>query len=577
MDIFVLKALVDDLRQYLGGAVVSKVFQISADTLLLRLWRRQDWRLLMSIQPTLPRLHLTTERFQHPSRPPRFAALLRARLQHTRLQRIAVQPYERVVTLTWEHPDNPPLTLVHELLGTQSNLLLVDAEGYVIDTCKRIPPHQAHHRTLLPGQPYQPPLTPPQRVSLADVTCAHLEALHQHNAFDTPHLQRLLRGIAPGMLTELLHRSHGNPQTYWQLLRQLRHDYDHGTLRLTVITRPDGTRQVSALPLTHSAVAYETFDSAQDAVAAVYQPRMHVTREESLRLALQKTVRQRQQKLHKKIANLENDAQKLHTYLSYQRYGTLLVSHHAPRGATSVTVVDYYSPDQASLTIPLDPRLSVAENAERYFKKYRKAKSGRSKVEALLAQYRAEARRLTEVTDAITHAVDWPTLEALHTALHGDQPPAPQQSRAHPKPAPAPPYRLFMTSTGAKLYCGKNDRGNAALLRHIARPQDLWFHAHGHAGAHVLLQTQSQEEISQSMLVEAAALAAFYSKGKHAAAVEVIYTEAKHVHSFRGARPGQVRVETYRTLEVAPRLPESSSHTPPSSFAVAEHQSTPRL
>ncbi len=577
MDIFVLKALVDDLQRHLPGAVVSKVFQISTDTLLLRLWRRQDWRLLMSTQTTLPRLHLTTERFQNPSRPPRFAALLRARLQRTRLQQIAVQPYERIVTLTWEHPDTPPLTLIHELLGTQSNLILVDSEGCVIDAFKRIPPRQIHHRTILPGHPYQPPATPPQRVSLADVTCAHLEALHQHNAFDAPHLQRLLVGIAPRMVTELLHRSHGDPQACWQLLHQLRHDYAHATLTLTVNTLPDGTQHVSALPLTHSATACETFDSAQDAVAAVYQPYMHMTRDDDVRLTLQKTVRQRLQKLHKKITNLESDSQKLHTYLSYQRYGTLLVSHHAPRGATSATVVDYYSPDQPMLTIPLDPRLSVAENAARYFKKYRKATNGLTKVDALLTQCRAEAQRLAEVAEEIAHANDWPTLDALQTALHGAQPPVQQQSRAHPKPSPAQPYRLFVTSTGAKLYCGKNDRGNATLLRQIARPHDLWFHAHGHAGAHVLLQTQPHENISQPMLVEAAALAAFYSKGKHATAVEVIYTEAKHVHTFRGARPGQVRVETYRTLEVAPQLPESVTNTDRQPLAVADHRSTPRL
>jgi predicted ribosome quality control (RQC) complex YloA/Tae2 family protein len=105
------------------------------------------------------------------------------------------------------------------------------------------------------------------------------------------------------------------------------------------------------------------------------------------------------------------------------------------------------------------------------------------------------------------------------------------------------------------LYCGKNRRGNEALLRQVARPEDLWFHAHGHAGAHVLLKVEPQQAVPQQTLVEAASIAAYYSKAKLSAAVEVIYTQAKNVRKFRGAGPGQVQVATYQTLEVIPQPP----------------------
>ena len=128
MDIFVLKALVDELRQYLCGAVVSKVFQMSPDDLLLRLWRHQDLRLLLSTQALWPRLHLTTARFRNPPHPPRFAAFLRAHLTQVRLCDITVQPYDRVVSLCWERPGEPApvLRLIHELQGQQANIILVE-------------------------------------------------------------------------------------------------------------------------------------------------------------------------------------------------------------------------------------------------------------------------------------------------------------------------------------------------------------------------------------------------------------------------------------------------------------------
>jgi predicted ribosome quality control (RQC) complex YloA/Tae2 family protein len=112
-----------------------------------------------------------------------------------------------------------------------------------------------------------------------------------------------------------------------------------------------------------------------------------------------------------------------------------------------------------------------------------------------------------------------------------------------------------VSSDGYTLYCGKSNQGNDALLRQVAAPHDLWLHAHRQAGAHVLIKVLPQQEVPDRTLLEAAALAAYYSKGRHAAAVEVIWTPAKHVRKFRGARPGQVLVDAYRTLEVAPRLP----------------------
>ena len=108
---------------------------------------------------------------------------------------------------------------------------------------------------------------------------------------------------------------------------------------------------------------------------------------------------------------------------------------------------------------------------------------------------------------------------------------------------------------GYTLYCGKSNHGNDALVRQVAAPDDLWFHAHGHAGAHVVLKAPDDAPVPHETLRAAAALAAYYSKGRDAAAVEVLYTAVRHVRKFRGARPGQVQVKTFRTLDVAPALP----------------------
>src|SRR6266571_1824176 len=558
MDVFVLKALVDELRQRLCGAVVSKVFQMSPEDLLLRLWRHQDLRLLLSTQASGPRLHLTTARFRNPPHLPRFAALLRAHLTQVRLCDITVQPYDRVVSLCWARPGAsvPVLRLVHELQGQQANILLLDAHEVILGALKHVPAEGTRRGPVLPGQPYRPVPLPPHRCLVSDLTVVALEQLQQQGAFDAVHVQRLVVGLAPVLATELVHRSQGEPQRCWELLQELRQHYEQGTLALSICTTPQGSRHLSALPLTHCPGTIESFASAQDAVAAFYGPDIGATALAHLRHTVQKTVRQRLQKLRHKMTNLAQDRGKLEGYLPYQRYGTLLVAQRVPRGATSATVVDYYSPEQTLVTIPLDPRLSLHDNAQVYFKKSRKAQHGLVKVQELLTQCAAEERYLEGVAQQIEQAEDWETLEAVAVEL-GASPSQPGPSRRVTVPTPAAlPYRTFVLRDNSTVYCGKNNQGNDVLLRQVATPDDIWLHAHRQAGAHVVLKVHPHQEVAHQTLLQAAALAAFYSKGKEAVSVEVIYTRAKYVRKFRGARPGQVQVTEYRTVEVAPQLPE---------------------
>lgn len=556
MDIFVLKALVDALRQHLRGAVVSKVFQMSPHDLLLRLWRHQDLRLLLSAQAPGPRLHLTTARFRNPPQPLRFAAFLRAHLSQVRLYDITVRPYDRVVSLSWERPDaaGPVLTLIHELYGQHSNMMLVDAAGLVLAVLKPGSATATPQRLIAPGQPYQPLPLPAQRWLVPDLTVAALAGLQEHGLFDAKGLQRLVVGLSATLAAELMQRSQGQPQRCWEMLQELRQQYDQGTLTLFLCTTPQGTRHVSALPLTHCAETSIPYSNAHEAVTALYEPMLQTTSLHAFRVTLHKTVSQRLQKLRRKMANLTQDRSKLEQYLPYQRYGTLLVTQRVPRGTPSVTLVDYYSPTQETLIITLDPRLSVQGNAQVYFKKYRKTQSGLTKIHELLDQCRHEEQRLDTLVQHLTQAEDWETLETIAAALQH----APATHRARPvvPTVSTPPYRTFVLHDGYTLYCGKSAAGNEALLRQIARPEDIWLHAHRHAGAHVVLKVQPQQNVPPQTLQQAAALAAFYSKGKDAASVEVIYAYAKNVQKFRGAPPGQVRVTEYRTVEVTPQLPE---------------------
>ena len=560
MDIFLLKAFVDELACRLPGSRISKVFQLSPEDLLLRLWSGRPQQLLLSIHPTGQRLVLNRDRFEAPPRPPRFAALLRARLRKARLQTVAVQPYERVVTIAWQQAGGaaPALRLIHELQGSQANVLLVDDQGIIVDALKHHPGATEQSRSVLPGAPYVPRSVPPHKVLLSAVAVDHLAHLQEKNEWTAGGLNRLVVGLSPLLAAELVHRYPDDVEACWKQLDALRRDYDQATLPLFDCTAPDGRRHVSVLPLSHAGYVAQPLADAAAAMMAMSEPVLASTALEEVRAGLHRKLRRQLQKLGRKTEHLTRDRERLQSYEPYQRYGTLLLAQRLPRGSKSATVTDYYSTQQETIDIPLDSRLSIQENAQAYFKKHRKTKTGTAKIDSLLQECGTEEQYLDGLVYQVDTAEDWHTLRAIESELGDSGRPgaSPARPSIRPRTPVALPYREFALPGGYTLFSGKSNHGNDALVRQVANPDDLWFHAHGLAGSHVLLKGPDQPEVPNDVLRAAAALAAFYSKGRDAAGVEVIYAAARHVRKFRGARPGQVRVKHFRTLEVEPALPE---------------------
>lgn len=567
MDIFLLKAFVDGMAHRLPGCRISKVFQFSPDDLQLRLWNGRVEQLLLSIHPTAPRLLLNRDRFEAPPRPPRFAALLRARLRGARLQSVAVHPYERVVTVAWQQVGEavPHLRLIHELQGSQANVILVDAQGTIVDALKHQPASSEQNRSVLPGIPYASLAVPRHRVLLSALEVEHLVELQAQGEWTAAGLNRLVIGLSPLLAAELVHRSRNDAEVCWRQLDALRQQYDNGTLPLFRCTAPDGRQQVSVLPLCHAGYVAEPLADAHEAMVAMSDPLLASTALEKARAGLRRTLRRRLQKLGRKTEHLVHDRDRLKSYEPYQRYGTLLLTQRLPRGSERATVTDYYSPQQEIIDIPLDARLSIQENAQAYFKKHRKTRTGLAKIESLLQECAAEEQYLDGLVHQVDFAEDWHALRAIESEVADSVQRVQGRARAsiRPRTEQALPYRRFELPGGYTLHSGKSNHGNDALVRQVASPDDLWFHARGLAGTHVLVKGPDHLDVPNEILRAAAALAAFYSKGRDAASVEVIYAAAKNVRKFKGARPGQVQVKSFRTLEVAPALPviHEPSHT----------------
>ncbi|MFQ5847330.1 MAG: NFACT RNA binding domain-containing protein [Candidatus Methylomirabilales bacterium] len=239
-----------------------------------------------------------------------------------------------------------------------------------------------------------------------------------------------------------------------------------------------------------------------------------------------------------------------------RRQGELLRvnQRRVPRGLPEVTLPDYYGEPGKSLTIPLDPALSVEANAERYFRQARKAKRGLPIMERRLAQTETE---LKAWETALERVIQVETAEALDrvAAAHdlarlepSSPPPRPRKSKQGGGLEP----RRYVSTDGREIWVGRSSVGNEHLTFHLARPHDLWLHVEGYGGSHVVVRNRKGQTVPPRTLREAAQLAAFFSKARNAGKVPIHYTAARYVRRVKGRKPGTVLLTQEKTVLVTP-------------------------
>lgn len=277
---------------------------------------------------------------------------------------------------------------------------------------------------------------------------------------------------------------------------------------------------------------------------------------------LGRIIRKALKKARRKLANLASDREKAERGLEGYALGELLVSnlHAFKRGMKEVRLTDYTKVPPEEVDVPLDETLGPKENAERYFKRAKKSKTGLQ----LLAERIPETEREVEYLEGLLYqhgeagqhgeAETEEEIEELRRELaEGGYLKKVREGRAKERAAAAEPVRRFTSSEGFEVVCGKSGRGNDMIVGKLARNDDIWFHVQGCPGSHVLVKVAGRAgELTRKTIEEAAALAAWHSKARGAAKVDVIYTEARNVKKPRGAKPGLVTVKEHKAIRVRP-------------------------
>ncbi len=553
MDIFSIEMIVRELQTVLPGARFNKVHQPGPDDLILRLWTgREEVRLLISAAPRLCRIHLTEQTFPNPFTPPRFCQLLRSRL--AAVKDVGQIPGERIVRLGCRGRSGEDYVLVAELLGRHANLILLEGEGTIVDALKRSSGDETR-RSILPGRTYRLPVSSgrsPLAEGLPPIPTGVAAAADVFEQWLLDTLTPMSPIMAKGLAAEVAGGRDAEEALARFRARWLERDWHPmvGELEGKTVLLP------FAPPVLELCNPTEFPDLS---AAADYFYRTEVKQSGTLgdRGELEKAVRRGLKRLKSRLKNIQTEQREIVDFDHQRAIGELVLAnlHRLRKGMSEVILEDYYQDPPMPVTIMLDPRLSPHENAERYFKGFKKAKRGVAHVARRIEETQEEQTWLEQVALALEEADSAEELLAIRRELEEAglvQKVAEPASRRR-TPDPKEQLRQAKTPGGFALYWGKNNRTNDYVSRQLTTEDDLWFHAHNLPGCHLVLKRGShQGAVPEEDVLVAASLAAGYSRGKDSSKVEVMVADGRDVRKPKGARPGLVTVQRYRTRMVQP-------------------------
>lgn len=580
LDGLYLHCLQHEFSDILIGARVDKIYLPTDDELVIGLRTREHggFKLLCSARANSPRVSLTKASFENPPVPPMLCMLFRKRLGGATLKGIRQEGLDRILYLDFEATnelgDREHLTLVTEIMAQYSNVILVGPDGKIIDSLKRIDPSKSSKRLVLPDQPY---VLPPQQDKLDLLDSTIEELVERIRSFQTKSLSSAIlssiMGVSPIVARELAFRAVGEDKHMSEMteddfteleypLLNLRAMLSKGEYHPTALIRENGKPfDFSFMDITQYGDSFEktSFDSPSELLDAFYAKRDSMERIASKTAALRKFLTNTQERIARKMGNQQQELERSVDREKLRVYAELINAnlYQLQKGSTTYDVENYYEGNKI-VHVPADPALSPAQNAQKYYKEYRKTYTAEKKLQEQIAKDTDELAYLETVQDALGRVesesdIAQIRLELVDSGYLKEQPTkvsrnGRKKTVRHPKPLPPIQYE---SSDGYEILVGRNNVQNDKLSLKTANKLDMWLHTKDFPGSHVIVRNKGGE-ISDTALEEAAVIAAVNSKAKGSQKAPVNYTLAKNLKKPVGAKPGKVIYHTYNTMYVEP-------------------------
>lgn len=537
-DGFFLHHMVEELQRELVNGRIQKINQPFEQELVLQIRsNRQSHRLLLSAHPVFGRIQLTQTTFENPAQPSTFIMVLRKYLQGALIESIEQVENDRIVEITVSNKneigDHIQATLIIEIMGKHSNILLVDKSSHkILEVIKHVGFSQNSYRTLLPGSTY---IAPPSTESLNPFTIKDekLFEILQTQETTAKNLQSLFQGLGRDTANEL------ESILVSDKLSTFRNFFNQET-------KPCLT-ETSFSPVPFANQVGEPFTSLSDLLDTYYKDKAERDRVKQQASELIRRVENELQKNRHKLQKQEKELLATDNAEEFRQKGELLTTflHQVPNDQDQVILDNYYT--NQPITIALDKALTPNQNAQRYFKRYQKLKEAVKYLTDLIEETKATILYLESVETVLNQAGLEEIAEIREELIQTGFIRRRQREKIQKRKKP----EQYLASDGKTIiYVGRNNLQNEELTFKMARKEELWFHAKDIPGSHVVIS--GNLDPSDEVKTDAAELAAYFSQGRLSNLVQVDMIEVKKLNKPTGGKPGFVTYTGQKTLRVTP-------------------------
>lgn len=544
-----IHSLLNSIKPTLVNGRLSKIYQpFEQDLVLTFRNERKNYQLLISANAQYPRFYLTKKAIANPDKAPTFVMVLRKYLEGSILQGIEQVGVDRIVNFRFsnrnELGDQVQLVLSVELMGRHSNVILYDnSNGHIIDLLKRINPDENRARILLPKAKYElPPLNP------------------GINGFDLSEQEFKQKAAVndPSEFAGQINGLDGDDRS--ELIGYLEDDFSYSSFRTFinqfdkkgafVLLTPKNKRKIFPYLPYHLDLVKESSDPDLNHALDefyLYQANHDWVKQKSSKI--ERLIKNEQKKLTKKVVKLKKQLEQAENSEGYRIRGEILNANLAQvkPGMTKISLPNYYD-NNRPIEIKLDAALSPARNGQKYFTRYKKLRDSIKHVKEQIEIANDNLRYFDSIQTAIDNAEPEDIDQITDELINQGYLKRPQKQKRKKK-VTEHNLNKFRLSSGKTVLVGKNNYQNDWLTLKKANKTDIWFHVKNIPGSHVILQDANP---SDDDILEAAEIAAYFSKAKNSAHVQVDYVQDKRVKKPNGARPGFVIYTGQNSIEVTP-------------------------
>lgn len=563
LDGMMLSLIKEELIKELKDSHINQIHQPSKDEIVINFRTKSGAKkLFLSCRADCARVHFTENAPENPPSPPMLCMLLRKRLCGAKLTDIRQMEFERILFFdfdsTNEIGDREKLSLCIEIMGRYSNIILIDQQGLVVDAVKRIDVTMTKDRVILPKIEY---MLPQRQDKLNILDCSYNEietAVELSEKSLDKALLSSIQGISPIVCRELEHKVFlGN--TLQSQVEYIADILREKTATPTMVLKDENTPfDISFVDISQydDSMVVKHFDTFSDMLDSFYYQRDMAVRMKQRSMDLHKLVSNTIERISKKINIQTAELQKSVDREKLRINGDLLQAnlYRISKGAMFAEVENFYEENSPIIRIVLDPSISPAQNAQKFYKQYAKAKTAQKMLEVQIEKAKSELSYMMSVQDFLSRAESDKELSQIRLELM-EQGYIKDHTKGKQKAPKALPPLEFESSDGFKILVGRNNKQNDVLTLKTASRFDYWFHTKNIHGSHTIVVTDGKE-ITDNAVIEAAQICAYHSKAKDSAQVPVDYTLVKNVSKPSGSKPGMVIYVNNKTVYVTPKIPQ---------------------